>query len=128
MYHRLRASVKRLGDKVGKWSRRRESNPRPTVYETVALPTELRRPLPHRAPGTRGVPQPLVVGLAEVGLREPFARRLLGQEKNDAPKNRPTAQIKDKDEIQHDEVQHLKQRRLITRVGPVPAQSDAPVK
>src|SRR6516225_3557123 len=24
-------------------SRRRESNPRPTVYETVALPTELRR-------------------------------------------------------------------------------------
>ncbi len=25
------------------WSRRRESNPRPTVYETVALPTELRR-------------------------------------------------------------------------------------
>src|SRR3989442_5673590 len=25
------------------WSRRRESNPRPTAYETVALPTELRR-------------------------------------------------------------------------------------
>src|SRR4051794_7719667 len=26
------------------WSRLRESNPRPTLYESVALPTELRRP------------------------------------------------------------------------------------
>ena len=29
---------------TGHWSRRGDSNPRPTVYETVALPAELRRP------------------------------------------------------------------------------------
>jgi hypothetical protein len=28
---------------VKSWSRRRESNPRPTVYDTAALPTELLR-------------------------------------------------------------------------------------
>ncbi len=27
-----------------KWSREEELNPRPTVYDTVALPTELSRP------------------------------------------------------------------------------------
>src|SRR5690625_3505143 len=33
----------RPGTCAGKWSREWESNPRPTVYETVALPTELSR-------------------------------------------------------------------------------------
>lgn len=32
---------------VTRWSRLRESNPRPTHYECVALPTELRRPGNH---------------------------------------------------------------------------------
>ena len=50
------------------WSRRRESNPRPTVYETVALPTELRRLTARNAvtsPGVTAVNSPANIAACE---------------------------------------------------------------
>ena len=38
------------------WSRRRDSNPRPAVYKTAALPTELRRPAAGATVRTLGSP------------------------------------------------------------------------
>src|ERR1041385_3025368 len=41
--HPTRTAVSKCG-LVESWSRRRDLNPRPTDYKSVALPTELRRP------------------------------------------------------------------------------------
>src|SRR2546425_6032234 len=37
-------SKTQIAKKIDRWSRRRDLNPRPTDYKSVALPTELRRP------------------------------------------------------------------------------------
>src|SRR6516165_1265497 len=46
---------------VNEWSWRRDSNPRPAVYKTAALPTELLQPATSFCEGELG-PPPLVRG------------------------------------------------------------------
>ena len=65
-------------ERMGIWCRLRDSNPRPTVYKTVALPTELNRRCARRCGYQRG----------SVGARARFRR---GRPQRSAPRGRGRA-------------------------------------